>query len=93
MSVFKRRNKKPLSLSEEEKETVIEEIAKRMKDIVYISARKYSEQLYNERIGAFMNYDTGELFTITYKVTLCAGDLQQIVARVRREKEDERKTR
>lgn len=89
MSVFhKHRKKTPLLLSEEEKEIVIEEITKRVKDMVYFNARKHTERLFDENIATFMNCETGELYTISYKVTICAGDLQQIVARVRREKEE-----
>ena len=89
MGIFhKHRKKNPLFLSEEEKEIVIEEITKRVKDMVYFNARKHTERLFNEIIATFMNCETGELYNISYTVTICAGDLQQIVARVRREKEE-----
>lgn len=83
------KNDKFTLISNEEKERVIEEIAERMKDMVYTNARKHSERILGE-IGAFMDYETNEPIIVTYNVNFCAGDLQQIVARVRREKETSR---
>ena len=73
-----------LQLTEEEKEALIEELAERMKDIVYMNARQRAEEAINQLLN--MNVDPSESVWIYYKFQFSINEIMGIIGRLRRHK-------
>ena len=69
-----------------EKEEIVEEIAERMKDIVFSNAYEKSRQAL-ENNSFFEGKDGDSQVTVFYRIDFIVNDIRQIVARHRRAKE------
>ena len=77
-----------LQLTEEEKEALIEELAERMKDIVYMNAWQRAEEAINAILN--MDVDPSESVWIDYKFQLSINEIIEFVGRLRRRKKTKR---
>jgi hypothetical protein len=66
---------------------VIQELAERCKDIVTMRAKREVGTCLEEFGGVprILTLDSQDTFTINFRVTMCAGDIQQIIGRVIRD--------
>jgi len=79
-----------MKATKEEERLIMAEVAERIKDIVYMTAMKQEEQmLHSVRINELLNDpETRNPVIFTFRAEMCAGDIQQIVARHRRGREE-----
>lgn len=70
-------------LTQGEKAALIEEVAERMKDIVYLHAWEKAKEAINKALK-YGFVDSNESIEITYTIKFIENDFRQIVARLRR---------
>lgn len=68
-------------LPEEDQEKAIEELAERMKDIVYMNAEKNARKALTEEVDPKLNKNPIE---ITYEIEITGSDIKQVVGRKKR---------
>jgi len=77
---------KELKLTQQEKEAVIDEIAERLKDVVYMRARDRAEEilelLLEDEMKEYLKPTTP--IEINYKIQFLWADILQIIGRLRR---------
>jgi len=73
-------------LTHEEKEAVISELAERMKDLVYMNARRQAEKVLNKILTTSPKPD--QVFEVEYKFRFVFNDIIQILGRFRRSREE-----
>jgi len=78
-----------MKATKEEKQLIITEIAERLKDIIYATAtRQSTRMLHRLGINELLNGDSCSEIKLTFQVGMYAGDIQQIVARHRRDNQE-----
>jgi len=75
-----------LQLTKEEKELVINELAERMKDMVYMNAKVKAREVVEQALRMKLNSD--EKVVVTYEFEFVFNDIIQIVGRRRRKRKD-----
>ena len=76
---------KRFEVTEEEFEEVVNELSRRIKDMVYINLK---DRLRNKLKEIFkMKIKTDEPLKLTWTLRFVFGDIEQIIGRLRREKE------
>jgi len=77
------RKKNKVVLTEEEKEIIVDEIANRMKDIVFMNAGKRAAEIVP--LIDFNSEDTGSEVQFVYTINFLVNDFIQILGRKRRD--------
>ena len=72
-------------VSDEEFEIIIIEISERLKDMVYAKARELTRKELKPLKKDILRGYSGDKFKISFSIEFLAGDIQQIVARKRRD--------
>lgn len=73
--------------TKEERQLVVTEVTERLKDIVWIRAeREVSKMLRSRGLNNILNEPSTDTMTFNFVVDMYDGDIQQIVARHRRNK-------
>lgn len=77
-----------ITASPEELEHVIDEMSRRLVDIITVTAADKIRASLSNLYPAleFKTLETGDSITVHYSVTFCVGDIIQIISRLRREK-------
>ena len=75
-----------MNVTEEEFEEVANELSRRIKDMIYINLK---DRLRNElkKIFKIKTIETDEPLKLTWTLRFVFGDIEQIIGRLRREKE------
>jgi len=81
----KEKLKSKLKITEEERNILIEELAERLKDVVYMNARRRVEEFIDRLLDE--DLEPNQEIIIHYKFALTFNDILQILGRVRRQKE------
>lgn len=79
---------KNFNVTEKETELIIDEMTKRMKDIVYVHAETKLRDLMKEFFEIMQHGRAVDTYKTTYEVTFVFGDIEQIIGRIRREKNE-----
>ena len=75
-----------MNVTEEEFEEVVNELSRRIKDMIYVNLK---DRLRNElkKIFKIKTIETDEPLKLTWTLRFVFGDIEQIIGRLRREKE------
>jgi len=75
-----------MNVTEEEFEEVANELSRRIKDMIYVNLK---DRLRNElkKIFKIKTIETDEPLKLTWTLRFVFGDIEQIIGRLRREKE------
>jgi len=73
-----------LQLTKEEKELVINELAERMKDLVYMNAKARAKEAVEQALR--MKLDPDERIVVTYEFKFTFNDIIQMVGKKRRKR-------
>lgn len=70
--------------TEEEKELIIDELTQRIRDLLSITLRPKVASTLGEMWEYLDPLDTKDEIVLTYKIEMCAGDVFQVLGRLRR---------
>jgi len=81
-----------IDFTEDEEEMVLDELAERLKNLVYMFARSKIEEAYQKLKDMSACHDGEDKITITVELGFIVNDLFEVVGGFRRNKEDKDET-